>query len=58
MVLVVMVDEAAEVTAEVAAVMGQIVVVTGMTEVTTWVERAGQYWTVAAQLVTVNRLVE
>lgn len=66
MVSVVMVEDTAEDTAEVTAeaeaeadaVMGQMVVVTGTTEVTTWVERAGQYSTVAAQLVTVNLLVE
>ena len=37
---------------------GQVVVVTGTMDVTTLVERAGQYFTVAAQLVMVNFLVE
>lgn len=40
------------------AVTGQVVVVTGIKDVTTWVLRAGQILTVAAQLVTVNLLVE
>ena len=40
------------------AATGQVVVVTGIRDVTTWVLRAGQNLTVAAQLVTVNLLVE